>query len=256
MTQGSLHRTCLGLAALALFVFVDSTRAEEEPAKPTPGLLATQVTVTFDRIAPGTRPQRRQFRATVVRKSDEMVTILTAAHCLGPTDAGSLATLKVGEEVLDARIMAVIRNPSYRGEEDERELPGPDNAVARIKVVKPTNRAGEEAFRALRPAAGLAATAFPRPSGQTLAVRMIDGRGVEHAVRAGNYANPRWLEWGPGYRPIPGDSGAGVFTVVRAKDQTDLPVLIGVIVGQSGPGGGASLVSLHQEWLAKALPAE
>jgi hypothetical protein len=255
MMQGSLYRLGLGLVSLILLILAEPARADE-PVKPTPGLLATQVTVAFERLGPGVRLQRRQFRATVVRKADDLVTILTAAHCLAPADAGSLATLRVGEEVLDAKIVAVIRNPSYQGEEDDRELPGPDNAVARLKVVKPTNRAGDEAFRALRPAAGLAANAVPRPSGQTLTVRMIDRLGVEHAVRAGNYANPRWLEWGPGYRPMHGDSGAGVFTVVRAKDQTELPVLIGVIVGQSGPGGGASLVSLHQEWLAKALPAE
>jgi hypothetical protein len=83
---------------------------------------------------------------------------------------------------------------------------------------------------------------------------MIDGRGVEHALRAGNYANPRWLEWGPDYRPVPGDSGGGVFALVRGSDQSVRPVLIGVIVGQSGPGGGASLISLQQAWLAKALP--
>ena len=243
----------LSLMALGLALLGGPTLGVE-PTTPTPGLLATQLTVSFQR--PGVRPQRRQFRATVVRKSDAEITVLTAAHCLAPSDNGLAATFRVGEEVLDATIVAVIRNPSYQGEEDERELPGPDNAVARFQVVKPANRAAEAAFRSIRPASGLAANAVPRPAGQTLPVRMIDGHGVEHAVRAGNYANPRWLEWGPGYRPIPGDSGAGVFTLVRTHDQTVQPVLIGVIVGQSGPGGGASLVSLHQEWLAKALPVE
>jgi hypothetical protein len=253
MPMPSGWRRQLGLLALGLALLA-SPSIGGEPAKPTPGLLATQLTISFRR--PGVRPQRRQFQATVVRKSDDRITVITAAHCLATSDEGLAATLKVGEEVLDAKIVAVVRNPSYQGEEDERELPGPDNAVARFQVVRPTNRAAEAAFRSIRPASGLAANDVPKPVGQTLSVRMIDGHGVEHAVRAGNYANPRWLEWGPGYRPIPGDSGAGVFTLVRTQDQTVQPVLIGVIVGQSGPGGGASLVSLRQEWLAKALPVE
>jgi len=83
---------------------------------------------------------------------------------------------------------------------------------------------------------------------------MIDGHGVEHAVRAGNYSNPRWLEWGPAYRPIPGDSGGGVFVVREGPDGRPRPILIGIIVGRDDKGGGASLVSLDQRWLAEALP--
>jgi hypothetical protein len=253
MPRTSRRLRQFGLLALGL-VLLARPSSGDEPAKPTPGLLATQLTISFRRD--GTRPQRRQFQGTVVRKSEQQITVITAAHCLAPSDEGLAAILKVGEEVLDAKIVAVVRNPSYQGEDDDRELPGPDNAVARFQIVKPANRATEAAFKSIRPASGLAANDVPRPAGQTLQVRMIDGQGVEHAVRAGNYANPRWLEWGPGYRPVPGDSGAGVFTLVRTQDQTAQPVLIGVIVGQSGPGGGASLVSLRQEWLAKALPVE
>ena len=276
MTDRSFLR--LVLIGAGLITFAAPARGDEADGKtkPTPGLLATQVTVTFDRI--GERRERRQFRATVVGKGDDALTVLTAAHCLAPSDAGTHAVLKLGDEIVEAKILSVVRNPSYQGDHGSqtptadraelrrpddppttarsfsRELPGPDNAVVRLRVFEPGNRPAADAFRAVRPAAGLAANPVPRPAGQTVSVRMIDGKGVEHALRAGNYANPRWLEWGPDYLPMPGDSGGGVFALVRAKDQSVRPVLIGVIVGQSGPGGGASLVSLQQAWLSKALP--
>ena len=62
----------------------------------------------------------------------------------------------------------------------------------------------------------LAAWAIPEPTGKTLTVGMIDQFGRSHTLKAGNYSNPRWLEWGPTYRPAPGDSGSGVF-VIRIK---------------------------------------
>ena len=250
-----------------------------EPARAseTPGLLATQVTIAVDRGG-----SRRQFRATVMAIEGETLTLLTAAHCLSAADEGGPALLLLGEgEVVEGSVLAVVRNPSYRdvpapgpapgpGAEPgrtpkgpaaaprrraapPRELPGPDNALAKIRC-KPANPPAEAAFRAIRPAPALTARTYPPPDGQTVAVRLIDGHGVEHSVRAGNHGNPRWLEWGPGYKPIPGDSGGGVFAIHTGADGQARPILIGIIVGNDDRGGGASLVAREYPWIARELP--
>ncbi len=238
-------------------------------AAETPGLLATQVTIAVERDR-----SRRQFRATVMAIQDDTLTILTAAHCMSGADEAGPALLLSGGEVVEGTVLAVVRNPSYRPAEPEpepvrypggqaqaprrraapgRELPGPDNAVARIRF-KPASKPAEAAFLAIRAAPALTARTYPGPSGQTVAVRLIDGHGVEHAVRAGNYGNPRWLEWGAAYRPIHGDSGGGVFVMHAGADGQPRPILIGVIVGSDDRGGGASLVARDYPWIAQELP--
>ncbi len=242
--------------------------AASEPAgraAETPGLLATQVTIAIERGR-----SRRQFRATVMAIRDDTLTILTAAHCLSSADEAGPALLLHDGEVVEGTVLAVARNPAYReapGPDAEpggqaprrraapsRELPGPDNAVARIRF-KPAaaSKPAEAAFRSIRAAEGLAARSYPRPEGQTVSVRLIDGHNVEHAVRAGNYGNPRWLEWGTAYKPIPGDSGGGVFVIHAGADGQARPILIGVIVGSDDRGGGASLVARDYPWIAEAL---
>ncbi len=193
----------------------------------------------------------RQFRATALAKGSDTLTALTAAHCLTDDDEGGTALVILDGEVMEAKVLAVVRNPSYRPT-NGNDLPGPDNALLRLRV-DPGNRLAEEAFRGLRTAADLADHPIPARSGQTVSVRMVDKEGQEHTFRAGNYSNYRLLEWGPTYRPVPGDSGGGVFGFRRSPDGRLRPVLIGVVVGQSGEGGAASLVSLDQTWLAEAL---
>ena len=196
---------------------------------------------------------RRQFRATVMGKGDRTLTLLTAAHCMMPGDAGGTAVLTLGVEAIEVTVLEVVRNPSYIGGPDQQEAPGADNAVARVRF-EPGNAPEVRALEALRPAPELIAHPLPAPSGQIVPIRAFDARGTEHAVRAGNFTNPRWLEWGPAYRPIPGDSGGGVFVLRRAPDGKLRPILIGVVVDRSDTGGGASLVSRAQPWLDRALP--
>jgi Trypsin len=234
----------IGLASL---VAGRAPGGEEASMRETPGLRATQVTVALDR-----NRSRRLFRATVMARTDDTLTILTAAHCLSEDDRDGPALLMLGGETLEGTVQSVVRNPSYRAN-NAREVPGPDSAVARLRF-EAGKRAEGSAYRALRPAPALATRSYPGPGGQTVSVRMIDAHGVEHAVRAGNYSNPRWLEWGPAYKPIPGDSGGGVFVVREGPDGEVRPILIGIIVGRDDRGGGASLVSLEQRWLADALP--
>jgi hypothetical protein len=213
----------------------------------TPGLRATQVSLVVERN--GTR---RQFRGTVMARVEDGFLVLTAAHCMGPADQGGSIFLRIGDEVLEGTVESVVRNPLYH-QLASGEIPGPDNAVARLRFAA-TNQAATEALRSLKTAPAMTAMAYPSPAGQTVSVRMIDRNGVEHAVRAGNYKNPRWLVWGPGYRPIPGDSGGGVFVVRQGPDGHPRAILIGIIAGSDERGGGASLVSLDQPWLAAALP--
>jgi hypothetical protein len=246
----TLARLIVACLALAL-VGPSAVRAQADaPATPptgeTPGLRATQVTIAIEKGG-----KRRRFRATVMASRDEALTVLTAAHCLSEADEDGPALLLLDGEVVEGTVLSVVRNPSYRAGQ-AREIPGPDNAIARLRF-RPANKPAAEAFEALRPAPAIATRSYPGPSGQTVSVRMIDGHGVEHAVRAGNYSNPRWLEWGPAYRPIPGDSGGGVFVMHPGSDGRPRPILIGIIVGRDDRGGGASLVSRDMSWIADEL---
>jgi hypothetical protein len=212
----------------------------------TPGLRSTQVTIAIEKDG-----KRRQFRATVMARKDQSLTVLTAAHCISPADEGGPALLIIGVEVLEGKVTSVVRNPSYK-ENQPREIPGPDNAVVRVRF-KPANKTAVEAFESLKPAVGLTARSYPGPSGKIVTVRMIDGHGAEHILKAGNYSNPRYLEWGPAYRPIPGDSGGGVFVLSGGPDGQPRPILIGIIVGRDDNGGMASLVSKEMRWIADEL---
>ncbi len=242
--------TTTPLAALRLtFVLTFAAPLARGMAEdPTPDLLKTQVSVEIDR-----GNVRRLFRATVLDRQEASLTLLTAAHCLNPEDVDGPALVRPGGrgETWGATVLSLSRNPSYR-DGPLREAPGADNAVVRLRVEPRSARSA--AFRELRTAEVVAERPIPGPAGQTLAVRAFDARGTEHAVRAGNYANPRWLEWGSAYRPIPGDSGGGVFYLRKGTDGQVRPVLIGVVVERSDRGGGASLISRQQAWLAEALP--
>ena len=244
-----LLAVCVGLLAAGQVPEPIGTPA---PVAETPGLSATQLTVAVDREG-----SRRRFRATAIRVDHDVVTILTAAHCISDADKGWPAALLFGGGVVvEGVVESATRNPLYRPNQP-KEIPGPDNAVARLRfrlgndVTPPT--LGQEAFRSIRTIPALATKYYPSPGGRAIDVRMIDGRGVEHAVLAGNHSNPRWLEWGPNYQPIPGDSGGGVVVVRPGPTGQPRPILIGVIVGRDDRGGGASLICLDQPWVAEAL---
>jgi hypothetical protein len=213
----------------------------------TPGLKATQVTVTIDKDG-----KQRRFRATVLARKEEGITLLTAAHCMSEADKDAPVTLIFDGELAEGSVESVVRNPSYQSKKNY-EIPGADNAIARLHLKKPTNKSAIKAFEALKPATTLAAQAYPGPDGQTVSVHMIDGRGVEHALKAGNHRNPRYLEWGLAYKPIPGDSGGGVFVIRQAANGEPQAILIGTIVGQDDRGGAASLVSRQMRWIDEEL---
>ena len=223
--------------------------AQPAPARSTPGLRATQVTLAI----PDGGGKGRVFRATVMARKDDVLTVLTAAHCLSAGDADLPVRLVVDDLLIQGTVASVVRNPAYK-ESATRDYPGADNAIARFRF-KPEAGASTEAFEALKPAVGLASRIYPGPSGQVIPVRMIDQKGVEHAVKAGNFSNPRVLEWGRAYKPIPGDSGSGVFVMSGGADgQPPRPVLIGILVSSDDRGGLASLVAREMRWIADELP--
>jgi hypothetical protein len=231
-------------------VFVGSSPSHgQTPAETpeTPGLKATQVTVAIEKDR-----KRRQFRATVLALKDDDVTVLTAAHCLSEDDKDGPVLLIVDGNVIEGTVTSVVRNPAYRTNQN-REIPGADNALARLRMKHPTNNPAIEAFKTLKPARGLTSRSYPGPDGQTVSVHMIDGHGVEHALKAGNHRNPRYLEWGPSYKPIPGDSGGGVFVLREVPEGDPQAILIGIIVGRDDRGGAASLVSREMRWIAEEL---
>ena len=191
------------------------------------------------------------FRATLLARSPDSLTILTAAHCLDDGDDGARVVLsQPGREGrATGKVARVFRNPDYLPHL-AGPAPGADNAIAVIDL--DPDRAG---FLDSLAAADLVTWPSPGRDGQVTSLRVQDQRGVEHAVRASNFSNPRWLEWGPAYRPIPGDSGSGMFAVVADRDGAEHPVLIGALVDRSREGGGGSLVCKRYRWVAQALAA-
>jgi hypothetical protein len=192
-----------------------------------------------------------RFRATLVARGENSLRILTAAHCVSRADIGRSLRLAQGASACDAEIVQVVRNPNYEGE-TKTDTPGADNAFVELRP-KPADD-DQTKWLASLAVAQVAADAVPGPAGGELAVLAIDQKNAMHRVRAANYTNPRWLEWGDAYRPIPGDSGSGVFFLGTDELGELQPLLIGVVTDRSQLGGGASLVFTRMRWLAELLP--
>ncbi len=213
-----------------------------------PGVRPTQLAVVYD-----TDREEIRFRATVLARYEDALILLTAAHCLAPDDVGGTLKLSQGESSMEAGIEFVARNPAYGTAPAGVEVPGADNAVARVRVKRPDG-VDPDLLGALRPGV-LSMSQVPPADGEIVPIYAVDQFEQAQTVRAGNFSNPKWLEWGAGYRPIPGDSGSGVFVYRRRDGGHPEPVLIGVVTDRSSQGGGASVVCLRHAWLAEALRA-
>ena len=233
-------------AILAILILAASSRAhaDERDEAIEKAVRESQVTLQIDREA-----RRSRFQATVVARDGDVITVLTAGHGLGPADSGADLMIGRGEKAARARVEAVARNPNYRPP-PSGDIPGADNALARLRI-EPD---GTLPAVALRPVE-LARFAIPEPAGRTLTVRSMDQFGAAHVMKAGNYSNPRWLEWGPSYSPVAGDSGGGVFVVRERADGTIGPVVVAVVVDRGERGGGASILHRKDRWVAAALKA-
>ncbi len=219
--------------------------ADDRPAI-ADGVRETQVTLALDRGG-----KRTRLQGTVIGKEDGTLTVLTAAHGFGPKDVGGEIRLKQGDGTAAGRVEKVDHNPYYRPQ-PTTDIPGADNAIVRIRLEE-----GGTLDRTKIRVAEIAGWAIPEPDGQVVTAQMVDQFGAGHFVKGGNYSNPRWLEWGPAYRPVGGDSGSGVFTLRKRVDGRIAPILVGVVVDRSERGGGASLVHSRDKWVqAAAKPAK
>jgi hypothetical protein len=244
----------LGLTALVVAALVaaggrvagqERAKAEAAGEEPPPRIEQTQVAISKQ-----DGRQQARFRATVVAKAKDGLTLLTAGHCLGPDDVGRTVRVGRGDGGLDARVVRVVRNPYYRPAATG-DVPGADNAVVVLRV-DPKGDRQAALLRDLRPVE-LVDRPLPDPAGQVVPAHTIDQFDREHVVRGGNYSNPRWLEWGPDFFPVPGDSGSGLFVARRTRSGRPRPLLIGVVVVRSDRGGGGSLFSRNDRWLVEAL---
>ena len=231
------------LVVLAGWVASSGSRADDPPKPPDvdPAVRSSQMACSTERDG-----RRAQFRASVIAKAEGSITLLTAGHCLGPADVGGAIALRRNDQTIVGRVETVWRNPFYRPA-PSGDIPGADNACARVTLdTRNELIAGSSAAEVI-------VDALPDPSGRVVLVQMVDQLGRGHVVRAGNFTNPRWLEWGPAYSPKPGDSGSGVFVSRQGHDGKVTPHLVGVVVDRSERGGGASLLSLRDRWVRTAL---
>lgn len=223
------------------------------------GLAGSQVTL---------ETQKASFQGTVIARRDEPpgLTVVTAAHGLFPLGEGTALALRPvrGEVAMRAVVESAVANPGYRPVRSrDPHAPlrfqgaiGSDNSVLTLRLTLDTE-SQRRAFRSFQ-AVTVAARPVLRPGAVgVLTVHVVDRNGVEHVVKAGNAMNPRWLAWGPSYRPRPGDSGAGVFVVLEPPAPSDAPadppqpppaeppraVLIGNVVASDDTGGIAALFS-------------
>jgi hypothetical protein len=241
MGQRTIGVGLLGLAAWLAPVAGRAGTAEDETSAAIGRVRRSQLAIEMRRDETLTR-----FRATVLVKEADGLLILTAAHCLGTGDIGRSIRLKPQDgPSLGGRVTDVLRNPAYRPPPDA-EIPGADNAVARLKVTTLDDEQAD-AWRALG-VAELAPRTFPPPDGRAIPTCLIDQTGKVHQVRAGNFTNPRLLEWGRSFNPRPGDSGSGVFIIHRAGGGLH-PLLIGVLAVRGERGGAAALVAREHHWI-------
>jgi hypothetical protein len=228
--------------------------ATDEPEQP-PAIAETQLTLRLDPM---------QGRATVMDIDEETLTVLTAAHFLGPEDVGR--TIRIEKSVwLRGRLLSVTRNPGFRpirSRQTNEPTPfatlGVDSAIATIKVDL-QGEVAQRMFGKIR-AIELARDPILSSSGQIIPVHIIDQFGKEHVLRASNHRNPRCLVWGrQSYDTQRGDSGAGVFYVRKMADGPDQPILIGNVSQTDERGAVASLAYGSERWVKSALtgfPAE
>jgi hypothetical protein len=214
------------------------------------GIGATQLTI---------RLGREQFRATVVAKRGDLISILTAAHCVNERDKGAPLLLRHGKTVVRGRVVDATQNPDYRpvpsrdpASKAVRGVLCVDNAWATIRL-EPTRPEEGSAIEHIA-VAEVAPTALVGTRIRTMNVHIIDQDEREHHVAAGNHLNPKCLAWGrASFQPQPGDSGAGVFFVQDDEHGKPRALLVGNVALADDRGGIAPLVNRSSHWVEAAF---
>jgi hypothetical protein len=200
-----------------------------------------------------------QGRATVIAIAEDALTAMTAAHFISDEDVERTILIQWQEVPFSGRVVSVARNPHFRpirsrtssGFSTSGTL-GVDTAVVVIKVDLPDD--GQRlAFEKIK-AADLTTRFIPGSSGQILPVHIVDQLGEEHVVRAGNHLNPKCLAWGrQNYEARPGDSGAGLFVMLKTPEGEPQPLLIGNVSQTDDRGAIGSLTQRHEPWIEDIL---
>gem|GEM_PF-2082263 len=257
--QRSIRAILILLGYTCLFLVASSLARGEPTPKPAvplppPRISETQVSLQVDQI---------RAQATVIGLSNERLTVLTAAHFLAESDVGKAIQIsQPANEPIQGQVIKVRINPDFPGghPNQPRRVPaqeavGVDSEIIQIQLQAqgPGVKSEPKGIRA----ADLALRPTPVGDRRVLRVRIMDQFGEEHNLLAGNHLNPKCLAWGRGgFEPRPGDSGAGVFFVIRNSEGEEIPVLIGNVSQVDSRGGIASIVYRKAKWMADALEAD
>jgi len=254
--QRSMRGILILLGFTHLFLGTSSLARADPTPKPAvsphpPRISETQVALQVDQI---------RAQATVIGISKERLTVLTAAHFLAESDAGKAIQIsQPAQEPIQGQVIRVWINPDFpAGHPNQprrvpaQEAVGVDSEIIQIQLQAQATGVKSEP-KGIR-AADLALRPTPAGDRRVLRVRIMDQFGEEHNLLAGNHLNPKCLAWGRGgFEPRPGDSGAGVFFVIRNPEGEEIPVLIGNVSQVDSRGGIASIVYRNAKWMEDAL---
>jgi hypothetical protein len=202
----------------------------------------TQVTLVVELSKP-TRVLK--FRGTVVEKQGRNLTILTAGHAIADLTAElSRVTAMTERGDFSVELRSWSLNPAY-SPRSRSDIPGADHALLRVRA---EDRAEAQKVVDRLEVAEITPERIPDGRGEVVAIWVVDQFRELHRLRAGNFSNPLWLEWGPVYKPVPGDSGSGIFAAIPREDRTLRPVLIGVVTDRASRGGGGGSLVTRRVW--------
>lgn len=224
--------------------------AEGSPTHPLVASLAERVEATQVTVDRALGDGRANFRATTIRVEEGRLVLLTAAHCLIGVKPGDDFRIGRGKLGWRGKVSVVTLNPAFRP--NENAGPGPDTAVVFLEI--PGGQAGWAEAAMTLGTAELTEGPGARRSGEAVSVLVVDQDGAPRVMKAGNFRNPRWLEWGKKYVPRHGDSGSGIFVAQPGGggDQVRL-VLIGTVSVVDSEGGGGSLIWREEPWVSDSL---
>ena len=239
------------IVSLALLALQAPSRADDESKKADPPqIVETQLTVRLAQV---------QGRATAIAIAGDTLTTITAAHFISDEDVGKPIFVQWQEVRFNGQVVDVARNPHFKPVRSRATSGfstagtiGVDTAIAVIKVDLP-DQGHRQAFGKIK-TADMTTRFIPATVGQILPIHIVDQLGKEHVVRAGNHLNPKCLAWGrQNYEARPGDSGAGVFVMLKSPDGEPWPLLIGNVSQTDDRGAIGSLTQRHEPWIEEAL---
>ena len=239
------------IVSLALLVLQAPARADDESKKvDPPRIVETQLTLRLAQV---------QGRATAIAIAGDTLTTVTAAHFISDEDVGKTIFVQWQEVRFNGQVVDVAHNPHFKPVRSRATTGfstagtiGVDTAIAVIRIDLP-DEGHRQAFGKIK-TADMTTRFIPATVGQILPIHIVDQLGKEHVVRAGNHLNPKCLAWGrQNYEARPGDSGAGVFVMLKSPEGEPWPLLIGNVSQTDDRGAIGSLTQRHEPWIEEVL---